>query len=86
MFLYLIQQQHGADEDVISVWHPDDSWCSYCPPTSSPACQPEGDLWLAGELSQKPALSTVAVSHSSTKVPWKHTVSESSVSAHSALS
>lgn len=41
---------------------------------------------MAGELSQKPALSTVAVSHSSTKVPWKHTVSESSVSAHSALS
>lgn len=44
MFLYLFQQQHGADEDVISVWHPDDSRCSYRPPTSSSACQPEGDL------------------------------------------
>lgn len=41
---------------------------------------------MAGELSQKPALSAVDVSHSSAKVPWKYTASESSVSAHSALS
>ena len=79
----LFQQQCGADEDVVPVWYSDHTRCSHSPSPSSPVRQPEGTLCLAGELSQKPTLTTVIMSHQSAAVSRKYSAPQSEIFANS---